>query len=173
MNISENICPACKKNNKPEAIVCEHCGAELELQTKTTNMPAAVLAGIENWSVDEAAIPEHGIAVYIEGEFKPAYINSNAEFVIGRRVDATTEVPQGLFDLSPLGGYAQGLSRRHVVIRRAEHGYEIFDPGSANGTWLDDQKLVPNKVYPLASGSHLRLGNMRLFVLYRPFAEAK
>ena len=178
MNITENICPACKESNELEAIVCGHCGAVLEDSfmdpgAKTTNMPAVVPEISRYWSINEAAVPDKGIAVYVEGEFNPAYIDSRAEFVIGRRVGTTSEIPEGLFDLSPLGGYGQGLSRRHATIRRTDHGYEILDLSSANGTWLNDQRLAPNKSYPLASGSHLRLGSMRLFVLYHPLKETK
>ena len=140
---------------------------------KTTNMPAVVPEGIRDWTVDEAAIPRQGIAIYLEGESKPAYMNSRVEFVIGRRVGTTSALSEGFFDLSRLGGYSQGLSRRHAVIRWTEHGYELLDLGSANGTWLNDERLVPQKYYPMTSGSHVRLGSMRLFVLYRPAAETK
>ena len=180
MNVTENICPVCKESNELEAVLCGHCGTALEdpfmdpgFKTKTTNFPAVVPESIRDWSMDKAAVPDNGIAVYIEGEFKPAYIDSRGEFVIGRRVEATSEVPEGLFDLSPLGGYGQGLSRRHAVIQRTEHGYEILDLGSVNGTWLNDERLAPHKNYPLASGSHLRLGSMRLLVLYHPLMDTK
>ena len=175
MNIVENFCPVCKNKNELEAIVCRHCGAALEdpytdpgARTKTTDMPALVMERIRNWSIDESALPENGIALYVEGASDPAYIDSKGEFVIGRKVGTTSE---GLLDLSPSGGYHLGVSRRHAAVRRSEHGYEMLDLGSANGTWLNDERLVPHKSYPLASGSHLRLGRMRLFVLYRPFAE--
>ncbi len=178
MNAVENICPVCKKGNELEAIVCGHCGALLEdpfmdpgARTKTTNV--VILEGLKDWSVDEAAIPDLGIAVYIEGEFKPVHIDSKEEFVIGRKSGTTSKVSEGLLDLSPMGGYGRGVSRRHVVIRRTELGYEILDLGSVNGTWLNDQRLVPQKYYPLESGSHLRLGSMRLFVLYHPSAETQ
>ena len=36
---------------------------------------------------------------------------------------------------------------------------------------LEEERLVPHQPYPLPSGSHLRLGRMRLLVLYRPFAQ--
>ena len=75
---------------------------------------------------------------------------------------------EALFDLAPLGGYHLGLSRRHAVIWRNQHGYEVLDLGSVNGTWLNDERLIPHKPYPLASGSHLRVGRMRLLVVYRP-----
>ena len=178
MNSSENLCPICMESNELEDVVCVNCGAVLEDPftdpgSKTTNMPAVVPEGSRNWSIDEAAVPEKGIAVYVEGEFKPGYIDFRGEFVIGRKVGATSNLLEGVLDLSPLGGYSQGLSRRHAIIRWTEHGYEILDLGSANGTWLNDERLAPQKQYPLPSGSHLRLGSMRLFVLYHPVSETK
>lgn len=180
MNVSENVCPVCKNKNELEAIVCGHCGAALEdpfmdpgAKTKTSDMPALVPESIRDWPIDEAAVPDSGIAVYLEGIFNPAYIDSKGEFVIGRKAGTTSEVSEALFDLAPSGGYHLGLSRRHAVIRRTEHGYEVLDLGSVNGTWLNDERLVPHKSYPLASGSHLRLGSLRLFVLYRPFGQPK
>jgi len=177
MNVSENVCPVCNTKNELEAVVCGNCGATLDdpfmdpgAKTKTTGMPALVPERIRDWSIDEAVIPDSGIAVYVEGAFHPVHIDSKGKFVIGRKVGTTSE---GLLDLSASGGYHLGVSRRHAVIRRTEHGYEMLDLGSANGTWLNDQRLVPHKSYPLASGSHLRLGSMRLSVRYRPLAETK
>jgi hypothetical protein len=177
MNVSENICPVCKNKNELEAVVCGHCGAALEdpfmdpgAKTKTTDMQALTPEQIRDWSIDKAAIPDGGIAVYVEGGFNPVHIDSKREFVIGRKVGTTSE---GLLDLSPSGGYHLGVSRRHAVIRRTENGYEVLDLGSANGTWLNDERLIPHKSYPLDSGSQLRLGSMRLFVLFGPPAETK
>lgn len=177
MNILENVCPVCKNKNELEAVVCRQCGAALEdpfldpgARTKTTDMPGLLPQRTRDWPVDEAAVPEGGIAVYVEDAFHPAYLDSQGEFVIGRKIGTPSEA---LFDLAPFGGYHLGLSRRHALIRRAEHGYEVLDLGSVNGTWLNDERLVPHTSYPLASGSHLRLGRMRLFVLYHPFAETR
>jgi pSer/pThr/pTyr-binding forkhead associated (FHA) protein len=52
------------------------------------------------------------------------------------------------------------------MIRRAGTGFEIVDLASTNGSWLNDERLVPNKPYPLANGSQLRFGRMRLLVLF-------
>ena len=178
MTASENICPVCKESNDLEDVVCGRCGALLEDPfldpgAKTTNMPAIVPEINRYWSVNEAAVPAKGLAVYVEGEFNPAYIDSRGEFVVGRRVGTTSALQEGFLDLSALGGYSQGLSRKHAIIRWTEHGYEIMDLGSANGTWLNDERLAAQKYYPLASGSHLRLGSMRLVVHYHPVAETK
>ena len=174
MRISENVCPVCKQKNELEAVVCGHCGAALEdpfmdpgARTKTTDMQALTPEQIRDWSPEKAGVPESGIAVYVEGASKPACIESGREFVMGRQMGASSE---GLLDLSPWGGYHLGLSRKHAIIRRTEHSYEVLDLGSDNGTWLNDERLVPHIPYPLPSGSQLRLGRMRLFVVYRPSA---
>ena len=174
MSVPVNLCPVCKNINELEAVVCGYCGSALEdpymdpgARTKTTDLQAVVPERLKDWAVDEAGIPDRGIAVYVEGGQTPVYIDSRGEFVIGRKAGTTSDVS---LDLSPSGGYHLGLSRRHAVIRRTEDGYEVLDLGSVNGTWLNDERLAPHKAYPLASGSHLRLGSMRLFVLYRPLA---
>jgi len=175
MNIFEKFCPVCNNKNELEAIVCRHCGAALEDSfaepgTKTTDIQSLLPEGSRDWSMHEAAVPDRGIAVYVEGAYHPAYLDSKEEIVIGRKAGTTSDVS---IDLSASDGFRLGLSRRHAVIRRKEQGYELLDLGSVNGTWLNDERLVPHKSYPLASGSSLRLGRMRLFVLYRPRAETK
>jgi hypothetical protein len=180
MNDSENICSACKTSNELDAIFCVHCGARLDNpvndsghKTKTTDMQALTPEMIREWvlkNAKEAVVPDSGIAFYVDGHSMPAYIDSEGEFVIGRKVGTTSEL---LLDLAPFGGYSLGLSRRHVVIRRTPDGYAVLDLGSVNGTWLNEERLDPHQSYPLPSGSHLRLGRMRILVLYRPVAETK
>jgi len=180
MKVVENICPVCKESNELKAIVCRHCGTTLEdplmdagVRTKRTDVLAGPLESFEDWPVDESAVPENGIAVFLEGEFSPMHTDSRDEFVLGRKSGNTSDAQEDLFDLSPLGGYGQGVSRRHAVIRRTDQGYEILDLGSVNGTWLNDKRLAPQKYYSLANGSHVRVANMSLFMLYRPFPETK
>ncbi len=110
--------------------------------------------------------------MYLAGTSDPVFLSSEKEFVIGRKVEeeGTTEA---FLDLARSGGYQMGLSKRHAVIRRAEHGYEVIDLSSRNGTWLNEDQLIPDKPYPFASGSQLRLARLRLFVMYRPVLEAK
>lgn len=177
MNVLENVCPVCKHKNELDAGVCSHCGAALKdhyldpgSQTQTTDMSAFVPENMGDWviNVDPVTVPRDGIAVYIDGASAPAHMDTRAEFVLGRRVATTSG---SLLDLSTLGGYHMGLSRRHALIRRMDHGYEVLDLGSVNGTWLNDERLVPHRAYPLASGSHLRLGRMRLYVFYHPFGK--
>ena len=179
LDISERFCPVCKNRNDREAIVCVHCGASLDNYlmdeagtTRSTEMQTDGTGKIGELPIDEALVPVGGIAIYVESTSKsnPVFLYSDEEFVIGRKVEETSEA---FLDLSPIGGYHLGLSRRHALIRRSEHGYEVIDLSSSNGTWLNGKRLIPNQPYPLTSGSQLRLARMRFFVLYRPVPETK
>ena len=86
------------------------------------------------------------------------------ELIIGRKVESSTE---SVLDLSDLDAFNMGLSRRHAMIRRTESGFEVMDLSSTNGTWLNAERLFPNKPYPFASGSQLRIGRLRLFIVYQ------
>lgn len=174
MNVIENICPVCKHSNEPNATVCQQCGFSLkdplsspDSRTKRTDLPAGILEGLQDWSVDEAVVPKNGLAIYMESKISPVRVDSSEEIILGRKSGKTAELTDRLFDLSPLGGYGHGVSRRHAVILRTEDGYVIVDLGSANGTWLNEKRLSPQQHYPFESGSYIRLGGMRLFVLYQ------
>jgi pSer/pThr/pTyr-binding forkhead associated (FHA) protein len=177
LNIFAKFCPVCKNKNDSEAIICVHCGASLE--TYATDSAATRTTEVQQFPekigellIDEAMIPAKGIAFYVESTPKPIFSSLDEEFVIGRKVDG--KETSGVFlDLSGFGGYHLGLSRRHAMIRRTELGYDVIDLSSSNGTWLNDERLIPNLPYPLTSGSQLRLARMRLFVLYRLVPEAK
>jgi len=118
--------------------------------------------------IDHSMIPDDGIAIYAAGTLKPYYLHIKKEFVIGRKAN---ESPETFLDLSELDGYNMGISRRHAMIRRTESGYAIIDLSSTNGTWLNDERLIPNKPYQLENDSQLRIGRLRLLVIYRTTSE--
>jgi pSer/pThr/pTyr-binding forkhead associated (FHA) protein len=176
LDISAKFCPVCKNKNDHDAIICVHCGTSLDTPfpesgpTRTTDVQVTISGKPPAWLYDESVVAAGSIAIYVEGSSKPVFSGSNDELVIGRKVDDSAE---GLLDLSALGGYHLGLSRRHAKIRRAGSGYEVIDLSSSNGTWLNDERLTPNQPYSLPNGSQLRLARMRLFVAFRPIVESK
>jgi hypothetical protein len=117
--------------------------------------------------IDPALIPEGGVGIYVAGEPKPYYVQIYKELILGRP-DATLEA---VLDLSDLNAANLGVSRRHAMIRRTDTGFEVIDLESRNGTWLNAERLVPGKPYPFASGSQLRIGQMRLLVMYHPVSK--
>jgi hypothetical protein len=60
------------------------------------------------------------------------------------------------------------VSRRHATIERAGGGYEVVDQKSANGTWLNGQRVARA---PLAAGQSLRFGVVTFEV--RNLADAR
>ena len=175
LETSEKFCPVCKNKNERDALICRHCGAALDQDfldaiatTRNAGTESEDPEKFEGWLLDPALLPGDGIAVYVAGTAKPVFVSSQGEFIIGRRMEPT---PEAFLDLSNLGGYLLGLSRRHAKIRRAGNGYEIVDLASTNGTWLNDEQLIPHRPYPLTSGAQLRLGRMRFVVLFRTVPE--
>lgn len=173
VNTPGKICPICNNENEENASVCRHCGAWLEenptkfvasLDQDDEHANASALQ-MESF-LDAESIPEDGIGIHVEGEPRPLYVPIYWQLIIGRTREDTS-ASQAFLDLSSMNAAAKGVSRRHAMIRRHTSGYEITDLSSTNGTWLNDEKLVPNKPYPFASGSQIRIGKLRLLVIYR------
>jgi len=178
LEIKEKFCPVCKNKNERNAIVCIRCGASLDYHhpesiatTRNAEVPETISAKIADAPIDNALIPDDGIAIYAAGTSKPVYLRFEKELIFGRKADDPAD--GNLLDLTEIGGYQMGISRRHAKIRRGEAGYELIDLASTNGSWLNDERLSPNKPYPLSSGSQLRFGRMRLLILYHSVSKRK
>lgn len=55
---------------------------------------------------------------------------------------------------------SKGISRAHFEISKTEAGYGIKDLFSKNGTYLNNQQIASNKLYPLKSGDIIAIGNL-------------
>ncbi len=165
------FCPVCKNKNEHNDTVCRYCGATLDEYPTSAAATTRNTGSYKNVPVNigevalERLTPVNGIAIYISGTAKPVFVSSDKEFMIGRKIEEQSL--RSILDLSEFGGFNMGISRRHAAIRQTKTGYEITDLSSTNGTWLNDERLIPDKPYALASGSQLRVGRMRFLVLYR------
>ena len=177
-SVSGKFCPVCKHKNEPGATTCAYCGSPLEFSqdgpstTRRVNRKGEetnVLPEMTQEAFQKAfKPPKEGIAIYISGYAAPIEIRTEREFTLGRLL--TGDEAEHSIDLKPYGGYENGVSRRHALIRRAENGYEILDLGSTNGTWLNKKRLTSEKPYPLDSGDQVRLGRLQIFVVYQEMA---
>jgi hypothetical protein len=164
-------CSVCKNKNKSGAQLCAYCGSMLApiiLDPQTTSRldgEMETLPPRKEGVVSTSMAPAEGMALYVAGFPVSFAIITDEEFMIGRKSDKSSAA---FVDLSGLETLAIGVSRRHLMIRSTEHGYEVKDLNSSNGSWLDDQRMVPDKFYPLPSGAHLRIGGLRLYILYQP-----
>lgn len=84
-------------------------------------------------------------------------------YVLGRSDNVSSYVPD--IDLAACDALKHGISRRHAAIVRLRDGVYIVDLASVNGTFLDDQRLQPDKAYPLQSDIIIRLGSLNLVLI--------
>ncbi len=80
--------------------------------------------------------------------------------LIGRQDSARGFFPD--LDLNNDGGYDSGVSRRHARISVNGEAAYIEDLESANGTFINDQRVPPRKLYHLKASDELRLGSLIL-----------
>ncbi len=102
------------------------------------------------------------IVIYLPGHEAPLRFKGKNEITFGRGDLARISTPD--IDLATADGISLGVSRRHAVIRRMDGGYFIEDLSSTNGTWLNENRLVPVQPYPINSGDQIRLGQLLVLV---------
>ncbi|QGQ96668.1 FHA domain-containing protein [Paenibacillus psychroresistens] len=81
-----------------------------------------------------------------QGEESELIKISNDAFIIGRSTEAAH------FNVNWIG-----LSRTHFEISRLENDYQVKDLGSKNGSFLNDESMVPHQSYPLNEGDCIKV----------------
>ena len=168
-------CPACGHQNSEDAEACIFCGSPLEKANREGGTSTVSLgrqaAPAEQPFVEAPDVPPpaKGIAIYIAGDIKPLAVLYDDQFVLGRASSGKEEADSGetLIDLRPFGALEMGVSRRHLLIRRAKDGYEAVDLDSVNGTYLYEERMAPGRAYKLFNGALIRMGNFRVFITFR------
>jgi len=130
-------CPACHSVNLLGEAFCEVCGAPLPVT------PYLVVTGT--------------------GLRLPVLPGEASSAIIGR-ADALTGVFPDV-DLLPYGADAAGLSRQHARLSIKDDQYWLEDLNSVNLTYLNDQRLTPDRPVRLKDGDLIRLA--RLLVTFR------
>ncbi len=164
-NVIEVFCPVCKLKNESSATVCVYCQSPIpphDVNRRTTQRVGGETQVFDtNELKKRVGIPTDGIMILSQESGQEIEVVKDSRFVLGRKVE---NVDERIVDLSAFGAYGLGVSRLHALIQRTRNGYEISDMDSTNGTWLNDQQLVPNRFYPLTSGD--RMGKMYIIVLF-------
>lgn len=170
--MSPIFCPKCKHVNESGATTCAFCNEPLVEDQGEHSSTAHVETGtnvlsevVQLEAIRGLKAPEHGIAIYDMSESpKPIAVMDDPVIILGRyKPDTPLE---GFVDLTPHGGYEEGVSHKHAMLRKMETGYELLDMGSTNGTWLNRKRILPNHPYPLESGSQINLGRLCLFLVF-------
>ena len=111
----------------------------------------------------ELAFQPDMVILYVQTGPSPHVIPyKNQPVVVGRQIpdgDAVVDL-----DLTPNGGINLGVSRRHLEIEVVNRQCYITDLSSSNGTWIEQQKLIPGQPTVIRNGEQFRLGSMECSV---------
>lgn len=165
------ICPSCGNKEMPGSLFCKECGTQFNPVSRdpTLVIPGNISDVIKGASseFEEYLIPptpeDANFSIFLVdiGEVIP--LNGYQEYTIGRSSEDQPILPD--IDLAPYRGYEYGVSRLHVSINISTPHAFLTDFGSANGTLLNGQKVIPNKPYPISHGDIFILGDMKIQLL--------
>ena len=184
MNDTESgiFCSACKMRNEARAILCAYCNTPLPSmeerhKTRILRNPQETTGALPDSFGEyldapplnrerflDFEIPTKGVVLINLEDGQPVAMLDEKAFILGRAsADIKTQEP--LVDLTSLG-IDYGISRVHALIRQTEDGYQVTDLDSSNGTWLENDRLVPQKPYDVDSGNRIRMGRLNMLVFY-------
>ena len=72
----------------------------------------------------------------------------------------------GLIDLTGCEARQHGVSRRHCLLKRDGRFLIAIDLDSTNGTYLNSDRLEPNRAVIVSSGDRLILGTLHVMVTF-------
>lgn len=120
-----------------------------------------VVDDTESSDVDMIQFDEAMCLIFeIVGSSRILMLDVEQDVIVGRS-DQTDNFSAGL-DLTELGAYQLGLSRKHARIRRNGLQLELEDTGSRNGTFVNEQRIDPHVPYVVRNGDLVRFGNMKV-----------
>jgi hypothetical protein len=156
-------CPQCGKLNGVNEVFCYSCGYFLKHDagfhdTVKLNDPDSKMNRSDYFGPNSTLVL---LLTATNQSFKIRPQNFKHEIVVGRG-DGATMRPD--IDLSEHGGSDQGVSRLHMSIsfNPKMNTLAVSDMRSANGTFINGQRLYPQEVRVLRHGDELRLGRMIL-----------
>lgn len=160
-------CSNCGAQQLDGTIFCSECGSSLmgeNLHQETTVMPYQ--RGINRPSPQpphpnvgaSSCSKESVLALIVLSTGQRLTIDLRNEILIGREDRAKTVRPD--IDLSLYGGKDAGVSRRHALLSMNSETYMVEDIGSANGTFLNGQRVPPHQPISISNGDELSFGTL-------------
>ncbi len=158
------LCPVCATARSGDDRFCEGCGYDFDAPP-----PAA---GQTPWEAVATADRDYFERVAPAGVLFPphcpsrTFVVTEAETRIGRRSGTRGIDPE--IDLS---GAPEDTAISHLhalLLRQADGTYALVDPGSTNGTTVNDDPtpVRPNVAVPLADGDRIHLGAWTTLTLH-------
>ncbi|MDQ6613423.1 MAG: FHA domain-containing protein [Actinomycetota bacterium] len=181
----ESHCPVCQTPRVGDDRFCEGCGHDYAAPTTTAGPAATVLASVSGthstsvWEATAIADRDYFDRVAPEGVPFPlhcpprTFLLAGDQIRIGRHSNSRGIQPE--VDLSG-APEDSAISHLHcILIEQADGSYSVVDPGSTNGTTVNDDPtpLMANISVALADGDRIHLGAWTTITIRaRPPVEA-
>jgi hypothetical protein len=162
------VCGHCGKANQKHEVVCYSCGQLLDggkgpTETRNLNLPDSSPLDSEYFG------PDSVLALRVRGSTDPYEVRpqKGEEIIVGRNTSNSAMAPD--IDLGTKQGADLGVSRLHLSIRYDAENKAVLvsDLGSANGSFINGQRLLAKEVRVLRHSDELRLGKMVMIVSFR------
>ena len=151
------VCSNCKHVNLAGAVFCAECGSQLVGKDGFTTQKISddeardLKVKIDREDRYQASPSnEAWVSLYLMETGQVIALSERNEFTMGRVSEGQPIMPD--IDLSPYQGYAAGVSRLHAVIKRSGPQLIFMDLGSANGSYLNGERLRPIRDEPSGRG---------------------
>lgn len=162
-----STCPHCGHVNPEGLTLCEECNLpllpaslpETDDAKRDTGVLDAVTpsAGTVRWGTASLGA-ERKLLLQVRGYDEPLIAPLTEMLILGRFDPDTGRAPD--IDLDKYAAKDMGVSRRHAAIFLQDEGVKVVDLGSANSTFINGQRLVPQQTRILRDGDELRLGRL-------------
>jgi len=165
-------CPNCQHQELSGALFCSECGAQLRDYGKVPTQPftsitadtfpsdkKAVLTGDPSASEEPSGNQKDDVvSLFVVDAKHTLHLSGRSEYTLGRVSEDQPIIPD--VDLTEFDAYIMGVSRLHATIKVGRQRISIIDLGSANGTRVNGQRIVPQVDYPLKQGDTIALGKL-------------
>lgn len=162
------VCPSCGTENIPGTLFCMQCGTYLPSggPLRTEPLPESEEGSSSSTRSDtqrkEQGQEEISVEIEVLNTGRKVLLSASSEVLFGRLDAAHGIFPE--MDLTADGGLEHGVSRRHARIYTRDGVCYIEDLDSTNGTFLNDEKLMPYLSYEIHDGDLITLGTLRVRV---------
>lgn len=166
-------CPYCGYKEREGVLFCEECGQSLQkpIEQTITITPTRRLedspqnVGIKaTWGTARFG-QDAFIIIHVRDAPDPIVTRPTPQVILGRSDSSSLLKPD--LDLTPYGALEKGVSRQHATICRNDDTLTVIDMGSANGTHLNGQRLIPNQPRVVRDGDEIRLGKLVAHIYFK------
>jgi pSer/pThr/pTyr-binding forkhead associated (FHA) protein len=157
-------CHVCHASVYYGTLFCPECCARVSEDTSapTNALPAGKEPDLIRPKSSESShallTPTDKISLKVAGNNVGIPLFGQQEYILGRAEKGQAVIPD--IDLNRFGAHEKGVSRLHCHLRFEGNSLLAIDLGSANGTFINDTKVLPDHPAMLSDGDILRLGNL-------------